>query len=250
MTRAISFPGRRWRATSGRERQLGRRAALPAWARKTAAGHACQLPSEAEWEYACRAGTRTPFSFGDNISPEEVNYSGEYPYKQGRKGLNRGATVPVRSLPANPWGLYEMHGNVWEWCADGLRDYVDRDETDPMEPDRPSRVLRGGSWSYNGGLARCARRIRAEPDDRLQSIGFRFALRSRSSAGATEWPVPRDGADGAAGRGPDPAPGTGAAFAAARSAAAPSAGEFPAAGKLRGTPSREPNRSKAKRSKR
>jgi formylglycine-generating enzyme required for sulfatase activity len=192
-------------------------------------GTLASLPSEAEWEYACRAGTRTPFSFGDNISPEEVNYSGEYPYKQGRKGLNRGATVPVRSLPANPWGLYEMHGNVWEWCADGLRDYVDRDETDPMEPDRPSRVLRGGVWSYNGGLARCARRIRYEPDDRLQSIGFRFALRSRSSAGATEWPVPRDGADGAAGRGPDPAPGTGAAFAAARSAAAPSAGEFPAA---------------------
>jgi formylglycine-generating enzyme required for sulfatase activity len=215
-------------------------------------GTLASLPSEAEWEYACRAGTRTPFSFGDNISPEEVNYSGEYPYNKGRKGLNRGATVPVRTLPANPWGLYEMHGNVWEWCADGRRDYAAGDETDPRGPENPEapRVLRGGSWHDDAGGLRSAYRFRRLRDLRTHDRGFRFSLRSSGSAGATEWPVPRDGADGAAGRGPDPAPGTGAAFAAARSAAAPSAGEFPAAGKLRGTPSREPNRSKAKRSKR
>jgi formylglycine-generating enzyme required for sulfatase activity len=79
-----------------------------------------RLPSEAEWEYACRAGTTTPFSFGDMITPDQVNYNGNDPYLDlgGSKGLYRKETVPVGSLPANPWGLYEMHGNVWEWCAD------------------------------------------------------------------------------------------------------------------------------------
>ena len=75
------------------------------------------LPSEAQWEYACRAGTTTPFSFGATITPEQVNYNGDYPYAGGKKGLNRQETVPVASLPPNPWGLYEMHGNVYEWCA-------------------------------------------------------------------------------------------------------------------------------------
>ena len=73
------------------------------------------LPTEAQWEYACRAGTTTPFSFGENITPEQVNYHGEYPYANGKKGLYRAKTVPIKSLPANSWGLYEMHGNVWEW---------------------------------------------------------------------------------------------------------------------------------------
>ena len=81
-------------------------------------GLAAVLPSEAQWEYACRAGTTTPFSFGETITPEQVNYNGNYPYRGGTKGLYRQETVPVGSLPANPWGLYEMHGNVWEWCAE------------------------------------------------------------------------------------------------------------------------------------
>lgn len=81
------------------------------------------LPTEAQWEYACRAGTTTPFSFGENITPEQVNYDGNYPYADGTKGLYRGKTVPVGSLPPNPWGLYEMHGNVCEWCLDGMREY-------------------------------------------------------------------------------------------------------------------------------
>jgi formylglycine-generating enzyme required for sulfatase activity len=76
------------------------------------------LPSEAQWEYACRAGTTAPFSFGDSITPEQVNYDGNYPYADAEKGLYRGETVPVGSLPANPWGLYEMHGNVFEWAQD------------------------------------------------------------------------------------------------------------------------------------
>jgi formylglycine-generating enzyme required for sulfatase activity len=74
------------------------------------------LPTEAQWECACRAGTAKPFSFGANITTNQVNYNGDYPYAGGKKGLYREKTVPVKTLPPNPWGLYEMHGNVWEWC--------------------------------------------------------------------------------------------------------------------------------------
>ena len=173
-----------------------------------------RLPSEAAWEYDCRAGTSTAFHFGDQITPEQVNYNGNYPYAGGRKGLYRGSTVPVGSLPANPWGLYEMHGNVWEWCADGQREYVARDETDPRGPEGAgvaARALRGGSWYYDAGFARSAGRYAGAPGSADRRIGFRFALRSTSPAGATEWPAPRSGADGAAGRGTVAAPGTGAA---------------------------------------
>ncbi len=147
------------------------------------AGAAAGLPSEAEWEYACRAGTRTAYSFGDTITGEEVKYwSDERPRKM---------TVAVRSLPANPWGLYEMHGNVWEWCADasGSGDGV------------AERVLRGGSWCIYARGARSAFRGAYAPDGAGQVYGFRFALRSTSPAGATEWPAPRSGVALAAGRG-------------------------------------------------
>lgn len=76
------------------------------------------LPTEAQWEYACRAGTTTPFAFGENITPELVNYNGNYPYADAEKGQYRQKTLPVTALPANSWGLYQMHGNVWEWCLD------------------------------------------------------------------------------------------------------------------------------------
>jgi formylglycine-generating enzyme required for sulfatase activity len=144
-------------------------------------GARAELPSEAEWEYACRAGTETPFSFGADITPEQVNYNGNYPYAGGKKGLYRETTVPVKSLPANPWGLYEMHGNVWEWCADDLRDYRARSETDPRGGEGegvPRRVLRGGSWNFSAGWARAAFRIRNVRVTRSINLGFRFALRS------------------------------------------------------------------------
>jgi formylglycine-generating enzyme required for sulfatase activity len=76
------------------------------------------LPSEAQWEYACRAGTTTPFHFGETISTELANYDGDYPYGQGPKGIYRQQTTDVASFPANAWGLHDMHGNVWEWCLD------------------------------------------------------------------------------------------------------------------------------------
>ncbi|CAG1021730.1 Formylglycine-generating enzyme [Patescibacteria group bacterium] len=136
-----------------------------------------RLPTEAEWEYACRAGTTTPFSFGENITPEQVNYDGNYPYNGAEKGLYRGKTVAVKSLPPNDWGLYEMHGNVWEWCDDWFGDYPNQAVTNPTgATEGISRVLRGGSWFDFAGGARSAVRSGNDPGYRNLLIGFRFAL--------------------------------------------------------------------------
>jgi sulfatase modifying factor 1 len=136
-----------------------------------------RLPTEAEWEYACRAGTDTPFSFGHNITPEQVNYNGNYPYAGGIKGLYREKTMPVKSLPANRWGLYEMHGNVFEWSADWYGVYAAEAAVNPVGPVEGSgRVLRGGSWYYDGRSVRSAYRRGSGPDLRYGGIGFRLAL--------------------------------------------------------------------------
>jgi len=145
------------------------------------------LPSEAQWENACRAGTTTPFSFGKNITPEQVNYDGNRPYADGKVGLYRVCTVPVKSLPPNPWGLYEMHGNVWEWCADRYGDYPQGPQIDPSgPPEGASRVLRGGSWNFNGRYCRAANRYRFEPDECYSPTGFRLALRQRPGPAGQE----------------------------------------------------------------
>jgi sulfatase modifying factor 1 len=136
-----------------------------------------RLPTEAQWEYACRAGKTTPFSFGENITPKQVNYEGNYPYARGETGLYRKKTVPVKSLPPNPWGLYEMHGNVWEWCSDWYGDYPLAPIVDPMGPSQgAARVLRGGSWIGDGGRTRSANRRRLGPGNRSGHIGFRLSL--------------------------------------------------------------------------
>ena len=144
----------------------------------------CQadLPTEAEWEYACRAGTETPFSFGTQITPEQVNYDGNFPYAGGKKGLDRGKTVPVKSLLPNAWGLYEMHGNVWEWCADGLRTYGGEPQQDPVGPISESedaqRAVRGGSWDDYARWTRSAYRSAIRPGRAGHDLGFRLCLRS------------------------------------------------------------------------
>jgi formylglycine-generating enzyme required for sulfatase activity len=138
--------------------------------------NAC-LPSEAQWEYACRAGTQPPFSFGENITPEQVNYDGGYPYLKGEKGLYRKKTVTVKSLAVNPWGLYEMHGNVWEWCQDWYGVYPEDPVIDPIGAmNGDYRVLRGGSWINYGKLVRSAYRSRGGPSYRFDYFGFRLAL--------------------------------------------------------------------------
>ncbi|BCG65827.1 MAG: formylglycine-generating enzyme [Methyloprofundus sp.] len=135
------------------------------------------LPSEAQWEYACRAGTVTPFYFGENITPEQVNYKGTVPYAKGKQGEYRQQTVPVKSLAANSWGLYEMHGNVWEWCQDTWQEHLAESVRDPLVVDSSgSRVVRGGSWSNFGWFVRSAMRYRDSPAERDGSTGFRLAL--------------------------------------------------------------------------
>ncbi len=153
-------------------------------------GDHVSLPTEAEWEYACRAGSQTPFHFGANIMPKLANYNGKYPYADGEKGEYRERTVPVKALPANRWGLYQMHGNVWEWCADAPRTYTEAECTDPGldQAWRPTeiepllRALRGGCW-FNGALwLRSACRDRDLPGGRDRGTGFRLALRSSRPA--------------------------------------------------------------------
>ncbi len=123
-----------------------------------------RLPTEAEWEHACRAGTETPFSFGVNITQRKVNYDGK-------------KTVPVKSLPPNPWGLYEMHGNVWEWCADAWQEHLgEQAVTDPHHTEDSRCVVRGGSWFLEGESARSTCRGSDFLDSRDRIIGFRFAF--------------------------------------------------------------------------
>ena len=141
---------------------------------------ATRLPTEAQWEYACRAGTTTPFSFGAHCSSEQANFNGNYPYGTARKGKYRAQTVAVQEFAANPWGLYQMHGNVWEWCEDVWRkNYAQAHDAGNKE----LRVLRGGSWFSFAQLARSAFRYRLEPDGRGSDVGFRFVLRSSRQLG-------------------------------------------------------------------
>lgn len=130
-----------------------------------------RLPSEAEWEYACRAGTVTPFSFGDTIATDQVNHFA------GRGDRRTGRTVPVGSLPANPWGLHEMHGNVWEWCEDAIGRYP-HDATDSrtlIHTGSFKGALRGGSWSNSPSNCRSTSRYWSAPERRLTDGGFRPA---------------------------------------------------------------------------
>jgi formylglycine-generating enzyme required for sulfatase activity len=134
-----------------------------------------RLPTEAEWEYACRAGTTTPFFTGDCISTDQANYDGNYPGENCPKGQYREKTVKVGSLQPNAWGLYDMHGNVWEWCQDWYGDYPSESVVDPKGPDKGERrVLRGGSWFGTAGYIRSADRRRYNPLS-IRGLGFRVA---------------------------------------------------------------------------
>jgi formylglycine-generating enzyme required for sulfatase activity len=124
-----------------------------------ATGQKYRLPSEAEWEYACRAGTSTPFYFGETITTDLVNCDGTLTYANAPKGEAREKTTPVGSFPPNAFGLYDLHGNVWEWCTDTYQEsYVGApsDGTAWVTEDSSSRVHRGGSWSNDPQRCRSA----------------------------------------------------------------------------------------------
>jgi formylglycine-generating enzyme required for sulfatase activity len=142
-------------------------------------GRLYTLPSEAQWEYACRAGSSTPFHFGETISPALANYDGSCAYADGPKGLYRRETTDVATFPANPWGLHDMHGNVWESCQDQWHTsyngapqdgsaWVDQDVNNDKQ-----RLLRGGSWAFHPGHCRSAYRNHHRPDGVSYCVGLR-----------------------------------------------------------------------------
>jgi len=134
-----------------------------------------RLPTEAEWEYACRAGTTTPFYFGKCLSANQANYDGNYPLEDCPKGQYREKTVPVGSFAPNAWGLYDMHGNVWEWCQDWYGNYTADAVPDPTGPSSgSSRVLRGGGWNSVARYCRTAYRYYISPGSGLSYYGFRL----------------------------------------------------------------------------
>jgi formylglycine-generating enzyme required for sulfatase activity len=142
-------------------------------------GRAYTLPNEAQWEYACRAGTTTPFHFGATLKPDLATYDGNYTYGDGPKGVFRHETTAVASFAANPWGLYDMHGNVREWCLDqwhGNYQGAPADGSAWLDSDvnkDSKRLLRGGSWHGRPAYCRSDYRDGNHPDYRNASIGFR-----------------------------------------------------------------------------
>jgi formylglycine-generating enzyme required for sulfatase activity len=142
-----------------------------------ATGRSYRLPSEAEWEYACRAGTKTAFSFGDTISTEQANYDGNFTYNGGARGEYRRGTTPAGMFPPNPWGLYDMHGNVWEWVQDTVHDNYEGAPLDGSAweegGDQARRILRGGSWLYNPRYLRSALRNGFSSALSNDIVGFR-----------------------------------------------------------------------------
>jgi formylglycine-generating enzyme required for sulfatase activity len=150
-------------------------------------GKRFRLPTEAEWEHACRAGTTTPFHFGETISTDQANYDGrdydgnDYDgndtYGKGKKGQYRKETTPVGNFPANAWGLFDMHGNVYEWCHGWYGDYPQGDTKDPQDTNNgDARVLRGASWYVSPGGTRAACRDWCAPDYRDGYFGCRVLL--------------------------------------------------------------------------
>jgi uncharacterized protein (TIGR02996 family) len=140
-----------------------------------------RLPTEAEWEWACRAGTATHYHFGDVPNVDLANYNGLQKWNGSKKGKNRKATNDVGSFPPNAWGLFDLHGNVCEWCADAYAPYTSHEQIDPLGKSENSNnskfTLRGGSWSYYPQRCRAADRDGSAPDYRYYDVGFRVCFR-------------------------------------------------------------------------
>ena len=152
------------RALTARERAAGR---VPA-------GYEYRLPTEAEWEFCCRAGTTTPWHTGARLAAQQANFAGA----RADRARTFGQTAPVGSYPANAWGLHDMHGNVEEWCLDAYAPYAAGAVVDPFVANGDGRVRRGGSWIGSAGEWRCRSSMRGFvwPLSKNSSIGFRVVL--------------------------------------------------------------------------
>ena len=138
-------------------------------------GFTFRIPTEAEWEYACRAGTKSPFSYGAYLVDTLANYNAEIPSQYSITGKFPGHPKPVGSYPANQWGLYDMHGNVWEWVSDWYAPYSKKKVIDPSgPPSGKEKVIRGGSWYYGAENAKSSHRRTHAPKLWGFSIGFRL----------------------------------------------------------------------------
>jgi formylglycine-generating enzyme len=132
------------------------------------------LPTEEQWEYACRAGTTTPSHFGDYVTTEQANYDGRYPYGDNQKGENRGTTIPVGRFPANAFGLHDMLGNVWEWCLDQREDQEEeRKQKFNGRSGGASCVIRGGGWRCGALSMRSANRAYISRKNQCNVLGYR-----------------------------------------------------------------------------
>jgi formylglycine-generating enzyme required for sulfatase activity len=148
------------------------------------AGRSYRLPTEAEWEYACRAGVKTAFHYGDDVSAAQANFNGNFPFGKAAKGPYLRKTAPVGSYAANAWGLFDMHGNVAEWCSDWYDPnyYKTSPKEDPPGPTQGVvdtgfneffRVVRGGCWHDEARACRSAYRFRLQPTEPYRLVGFR-----------------------------------------------------------------------------
>jgi uncharacterized protein (TIGR02996 family) len=146
-------------------------------------GRAVRLPTEAQWEHACRANTETAFFWGDTLASDLANYHAQYVYRSGQKGPHRNETTPVRAYPPNVWGLYDLHGNVLQWCRDRAVRWTGEPRVDPVilrgrgHRGVNMRVPRGGSWGRYPWNCRSAMRYGYAPRTRYDFIGFRVAMR-------------------------------------------------------------------------
>lgn len=140
-------------------------------------GKTYRLPTEAEWEYACRADTTSPYFWGSSLNGDKANCDGDNPCGTSTKGKDLGRTTKVGNYDPNRWGLHDMHGNVCEWCADWYDAYDATSQSNPKGPNSgTNRVLRGGSWGHYAGSCRSANRNFNDPTYRYDSYGFRLVL--------------------------------------------------------------------------
>lgn len=145
-------------------------------------GRAYRLPSEAQWEYACRANSTTAFAFGETLTTDQVNYNGDFKYGAGPKGVYRHVTLEVGQLVPNAFGLHDMHGNLWEWCADPWHDSYEGSTSDERvwthKGQSPYRVARGGCWHDTPNECRSTARLKMPETEGDEFMGFRVVVAS------------------------------------------------------------------------